>query len=165
MEQWRKIEGYENYSVSNYGRVRNDKRNKLIDCKYSGYKRVRLCNNGVNKMFFVHRLVAMAFIPNPNNYPIINHKDEIKTNNHVSNLEWCTYQYNNTYGTVRQKIGAKTKISSMGNCSRGIKVVVDGVEYKSLKEAAQQTGVSETALYGKKLEYKGHKIKYIANDN
>lgn len=59
-----------------------------------------LCKNGKTKRFSVHRLVAQAFIPNPNNLPIINHKDENPSKNIVDNLEWCDYEYNNNYGTL-----------------------------------------------------------------
>ena len=60
---------------------------------------VRLCKDGCQKTSGVHRLVAQAFIPNPDNLPVINHKDENKLNNNVDNLEWCTMEYNNKYGT------------------------------------------------------------------
>ena len=67
------------------------------------YKRVNLCINGVGHKKTIHRLVAEAFIPNPNNYPCINHKDENKENNNANNLEWCTYKYNSNYGTCRER--------------------------------------------------------------
>lgn len=72
------------------------------------YKRVVLMDsNGKQHMIFVHRIVAIAFIPNPNNYPIINHKDEDPSNNSVDNLEWCTYLYNCTYNDVNIKRGKR----------------------------------------------------------
>lgn len=113
-ETWRDVPGYEGlYQVSNQGNVRsvdrlvidtNRKRlykgkqlNPILDRK--GYKFVILSRQGRLKNMKVHRLVAMAFIPNPENYPEINHKDENKVNNFVENLEWCTTQYNTSYGT------------------------------------------------------------------
>lgn len=60
-------------------------------------------NDGLNHTMRVHRIVAMAFLDNPNNYPIINHKDENPSNNHVDNLEWCTYKYNTNYGTAIER--------------------------------------------------------------
>lgn len=66
-------------------------------------------SNGQRYKKTIHRLVAEAFIPNPNNYPCINHKDENKENNNVSNLEWCTYKYNSNYGTCRKRAIEKIK--------------------------------------------------------
>lgn len=67
------------------------------------YPQITITDNGKRKNVYIHRLVAEAFIPNPNNYPIINHKDENKQNNNVENLEWCSYLYNNTYGNRIKK--------------------------------------------------------------
>jgi len=69
----------------------------------NGYKIVPLTKDGKTKNVFVHRIVAMAFLANPDKLPCINHKDEDKTNNFVENLEWCTYQYNNAYGSKPKK--------------------------------------------------------------
>lgn len=68
-----------------------------------------LSKDGKMKHYKVHRLVAMAFIPNPNNLPIINHKDENPSNNNVNNLEWCTVAYNNAYGTARKRASKKMR--------------------------------------------------------
>lgn len=69
----------------------------------NGYLQVKLIKENKVKNYLIHRLVAQAFIKNPNNYEIVNHKDEIKTNNRVTNLEWCDIQYNNTYGTKQER--------------------------------------------------------------
>ena len=114
-EEWRLIEGYEHYEVSNLGRVRSWINNKWrrrstpkilsLHRLTKGYLGVSLSSAPkVNKTIKVHRLVAKAFIPNPDNLPQVNHKDENKTNNCVSNLEWCTNKYNLSYGTARQRI-------------------------------------------------------------
>lgn len=112
-EIWKTVPGFENrYLVSNLGRVKTKnrkvrtcgrKRNwttrlvkgKLLNlCKSKQYNRVSL---GDNKFYLVHRFVALAFIPNPNNYPFINHIDGNKKNNYVENLEWCTAEQNNKH--------------------------------------------------------------------
>ena len=73
----------------------------------NGYLVVCFNRNGVKKNLRVHRLVAQAFIPNPLNYPIVNHKDECKTNNAVDNLEWCDVKYNDNYGTRNERLSQK----------------------------------------------------------
>lgn len=92
----KKIEGYENYSISEDGRVYNTKfgRNIKHNLNSIGYSRVSLSNKGKQKQLLVHRLVAQAFIPNPNNLPEVNHKDGNKRNNNVDNLEWTTRSEN-----------------------------------------------------------------------
>ena len=105
-EIWKDIEGYEGlYEVSSYGRVRNLVSGKFIkpSQKNDGYCRVCLYKNGGGKCINIHRLVAQAFIPNPDNLPEINHLDEDKTNNRVDNLEFCNHKYNCNYGTLQQR--------------------------------------------------------------
>ena len=118
MEIWKDVVGYEeSYQISSLGNVRSkDRFIKRGNSGYwlkgkvmtpypnsKGYLRVCLVKNNTEKNVFVHRLVAQAFIPNPNNYPIINHKDENCINNCVENLEWCTYSYNNTYNDLHHR--------------------------------------------------------------
>lgn len=113
MEEWRSIDGYPNYEVSNFGRVRSFARSEIHFLKpcYDGkknYLHVKLSADGRRISRNVHRLVAEAFVENPFNYPCINHKDEDKTNNMADNLEWCTVSYNNTYGSRHgRKISAE----------------------------------------------------------
>lgn len=118
IEEWKTVPDYPNYEVSNFGNVRSKDRitiRKGAPAKIKGqllkshdtrgYKSVTLYS-GSRDMHIqtgIHRLVAKAFIPNPNNLPCINHKDEDRTNNHVSNLEWCTYKYNSNYGTAIER--------------------------------------------------------------
>ena len=114
MEEWKDIKNYEGlYQISSLGRVkslpkeRNNGINNEIILKQctdkKGYKRVNLYKNKKSTRVLVHRLVAEAFLNNPNNYPLINHKDENPSNNKVENLEWCTYKYNNNYGNRAKK--------------------------------------------------------------
>lgn len=99
-EVWMGVVGFEGlYKVSNLGRVRSCRRGTIMIPQplKDGYLRVRLRKEGKDFSFLTHRLVAMAFIPNPNNYDTINHKDFNTQNNCVENLEWCTQKYNNKY--------------------------------------------------------------------
>ena len=107
-EIWKDIKGFEgHYQVSNLGRVKSLKRGKERILKPGrdtyGYLRVILWKNNKMKMCYIHRLVAQAFLPNPQNLPQINHKNEDKTDNKVENLEWCDSRYNNNYGTRTQR--------------------------------------------------------------
>lgn len=115
IEEWRPVIGYEGlYEVSSLGRVRSlDKyvkgkgyrlhKGKVLSPtkNKNGYLKVNLHCNGKRKTITVHRLVAQAFIPNPDNLPQVNHRDEDKTNNRVENLEMCDVKYNLSYGTAR----------------------------------------------------------------
>lgn len=126
-EVWASIKGYEGlYEVSNYGNVRSLKYGKIKYLKPAknkgGYYFVILCKNGKTKNFRIHRLVANAFIENPNNYPQINHKDEDKTNNKASNLEWCNNQYNKRFSNAKQVMG----ISKDGRKTILLEATVDG---------------------------------------
>ena len=110
------ITGFETlYEVSTHGRVKSVgayntcKRgimNPMTDT--SGYSHVKLYNDGISKDIGIHRLVALAFIPNPNNYKYVNHKDKDTKNNHVSNLEWCTNSYNIAY-SIGKKVAQYSK--------------------------------------------------------
>ena len=104
-EIWKDIDGYEGYyQVSNMGRVYSVKNKMLLKQHLKrGYLECVLCKNGERKYIQAHRLVAITFIPNPDNLPQVNHKDENKQNNCVSNLEWCTAEYNINYGTRTER--------------------------------------------------------------
>lgn len=118
-EIWKDIVGFEDeYMVSNHGRIKSKSRIvksnkcersikgvvKLQNLNTHGYCSIRLAKNGKSKLYSVHRLVAEAFLPNPSNLPVINHKDEDKTNNLVDNLEWCTQKYNTEYSGILPKL-------------------------------------------------------------
>lgn len=120
-EIWKDIEGYEGiYQVSSFGNIRSldriDSVNRRIKGKimkqntmYTGYKTVRLTKNSITKGYFVHRLVAIAFIPNPYNLPEVGHKDESRNNNEVDNLEWVTKSKNANMPLRRKRISQKAK--------------------------------------------------------
>ena len=124
-ELWKDIKSFEGlYQVSTWGRVRSLdkyidvkirnvdkvlKRGKILKPVYykNGYLTVGLCKNGKVTRFYVHRLVAEAFIPNPENKPEVNHKDEVKSNNYRTNLEWMTTKENINYGTHTKRSAEK----------------------------------------------------------
>ena len=128
-----------NYSVSENGIVRNDNTNKILSQRIQqGYCHVGLTINGKAKSCRVHRLVAQAFIPNPENKPYVNHIDGIRSNNNVENLEWCTPK-ENTQHAVKTGLMLPTRERAV------IQFSLEGerlAEYVSLAEAARQTGSS-----------------------
>lgn len=142
------IKDFPQYYITDDGQViRNGKILKPVLNAY-GYYKVTLSKNGKPYEKRINRLVAEAFIPNPNNLPCVNHKDENKLNNNVSNLEWCTYLYNNTYGT---RIKRQTeKQLNRKDCSKAVvQFTLDGQyinTYPSTKEAWRQTGVSRSHI-------------------
>ena len=132
----KEILGYENYTVDENGIIFNKKRNRQAKpfLNAYGYPAIYLSSNGKRKYFLIHRLVAMAFIPNPNNYKEINHKDENPNNPNVNNLEWCTRKYNNNYGTILLKISNKVRC-----------IQTNDVFY-SIREAERKTGIKAAAI-------------------
>lgn len=117
MEEWKDIKNYEGlYQISSLGNVkslaRNTTKGKILvkNLDKDGYQKVTLSKLGFHKQFSVHKLVAIAFIPNPNNFKEINHIDEDKTNNSINNLEWCTSKYNIHHGTCINRRSSNRKI-------------------------------------------------------
>ena len=154
-EIWRDVVGYENlYKISNLGNVMSLKRKKPKLLKPgkdgNGYLFVILSNhNKYLKEIKVHRLVAQAFLPNPNNLPQVNHKDENKTNNRVENLEWCTQQYNLNFGTAPDRRSKKLSkiLKNRKDQSKPVlqydKNDIFINEYPSIKDAQRKTGVHQ----------------------
>lgn len=145
-EQWKYVIGYEGlYKISNEGKLKSCERKihvahrgydgfKTVKEKEMktrinnmGYESVKLCKDNKYSEALIHRLVAQAFIPNPNNLPCVNHKDENPLNNCVDNLEWCTQKYNCNFGNRNSKI-SKSRI--------GMKFTEEHI--KNLKKAGKQ---------------------------
>lgn len=106
------IKGYEGlYAITSCGKVWSYISNKFLKQKIDkdGYCTVNLYKDKKRKTKKIHRLVAEAYLENPNNLPEVNHKDEIKTNNSIQNLEWCSTKYNRQYGTRIQRATEKTR--------------------------------------------------------
>jgi len=166
IEEWRDIEGYEGYyQISNLGRVKSLPRysfqnhwlNERIlnqqDNK-KGYMYVDLYNtDSFSKKFYIHRLVAQAFIPNPLNLPKINHKDEKPSNNFVDNLEWCTQKYNCNYGdhSIKQSISRKNKTLGKDNyASKRVICTTTNKIFDCIREASDYYNIpkSRNAISG-----------------
>lgn len=181
-EIWKDIPGYEgSHQISTKGSVKslerwvpNNKGETLLKerilspykTRY-GYLRICLTLNRKKKHFLVHKLVAMAFIPNPKNYPQINHKDENPLNNCVENLEWCEPVYNSNYGTRNSRIGKahlnrKDCSKKVGQYDKSMNLLA---EFPSMNEAERQTGIPHNricmACQGRYMSAGGYIWKYI----
>ena len=175
VEIWKDYKDYEGlYQASNLGRLRSldrwvksksgsvrlckGKILKLCTDKY-GYLKVSLYKNNKVKTYYVHRLVAEAFIPNPENLPEVNHKDENKLNNNAENLEWCDREYNCNFGTRNEKVAKK--------CSKPVvQYTLDGQfvrEWESIRECDRNGfnhGAVAVCCQGKRKTHKGFIWKY-----
>lgn len=147
MEIWKDIKGYEGlYQVSNLGRVkslhyRHSNREKILPLqKCREYLNVGLSKNGKQTPYFIHRLVAQTFIPNPDGLPEVNHKDENKYNNCIDNLEWISTIDNFNYGTRNKRISEK--LINHPNKSKSVQCIETGIIYPSAHEAERQTGIN-----------------------
>lgn len=109
----------------------------------NGYVKFNFSLNNKKYTRYAHRLVAEAFIPNQNNYPQVNHKDENKRNNSIDNLEWCTAKYNNNYGTARERVTKKLKEHDIGN---HILCVETNTIFPSYKACCRAMGLSNSEL-------------------
>lgn len=143
-EIWKNIEGFNgDYEVSNLGRIKSLKgdKEKILTNEYythDGYRMVTLSLKGKWKPYRVHRLVAKAFIPNPNNYPQVNHINEDKTDNRADNLEWCTAKYNILFSNNIEKMNKKTRKRVVQTDNKGNFIAL----YVSVSEAGRQTGIN-----------------------
>lgn len=161
-EIWRNITGYEGYyQISNTGRVKSMERfvkspsGGLLRLKerirkpsnVRGYWGVGLCKDNIKHGFLIHRLVALSFIPNPDNKKEVNHKDGNKQNNHVSNLEWVTSSENSKHD---YRTGLQTPTIKSGKDNHQAKKVIDietGIIYGCIKDAAKEKQIKSRTLY------------------
>lgn len=166
-ELWKDIKDYEGiYQVSNLGRVKRVATGRVLKgCKDKyGYLRVDLCKNGKHKNHKIHRLVAQAFIPNTENKLEVNHIDENKTNNTVSNLEWMTAKENSNHGTRNERMAkAISKSNSIPIISTNIKTG-EYREFYGSRECARQLGLNQShitaVLKGRLKQTKGFTFQY-----
>lgn len=181
-ELWRTIEGYENYQISSMGRVKSLKYGKDKILKQNiikNYCMVCLHKEGKKKHYLVHRLVATAFLPNPDNLPQVNHKDENKQNNCVENLEFCTAKYNSNYGTRLERCsiahkGRKQSQEHIEKCAKArqkpiLQLSKSGNiilgKWDSISQASKILGIDITNIIrcckGKLKSCGGFKWKYL----
>lgn len=145
---WKDIPNYEGlYQIDNFGNIKSlhnyrGKNNILKPRIKRGYYTIGLRKDGKRKWIGIHRLLAETFIPNPNNYPVVNHKDENKLNNNLDNLEWCTVSYNNSYGTRLKRVKSKVakpilQFDLEGNFLK---------QYPSLMDASRETNLNQSTM-------------------
>lgn len=141
-EIYKTIEGFNNlYEISNFGNIKTVKTQKITNgwqhCKY-GHRKVRLYKNKISQDFYVHRLVALAFLPIIDNKIYVNHIDNNPNNNHVSNLEWCTHKENMQHAQKQGRMKDKnTKL---------VLNVKTGIYYNSINEAAESVNIKPNTL-------------------
>ena len=171
LEQWRDVKGYEGqYEISSWGNVRAYPTKTWKYTRFpkttkdkDGYARLCLYKKNHRKGFLIHRLIAEAFIPNPDNLPCINHKDENPRNNSVYNLEWCTRAYNNRYGTGPERVSQTLKRLGLNN--RPVICMETGERFKSATEAASTLDHGNSSIIigccrGRRNTHKGYHWKY-----
>lgn len=179
-EVWKDIQGYEGlYQVSNLGNVKSLNYNRTGKERIltpgnnkSGYFNVVLSKNGITKIFYVHKLVAYTFIENPENLPEVNHIDEDKTNNCVSNLEFCDRKYNINYGTRNEKMLKTLKLRKSKFAPKEVLQFTKAnkfiKEYPSIKEAERCTEINKGNIClcckGRRFTAGGFVWKYKNND-
>ena len=161
-EVWKRAQDFPDYEVSNYGRVKSYKRDKIngrlmkLIKNNGGYFSVNLTDKtGSPFTFGIHRLVAETFIPNLDGKPQVNHIDENKMNNHVSNLEWVTCKENINHGTHNER-SAKSR-------NKKVRCVETGEIYQSLKEATHQTKIGNigSVCRGERQTAGGFQWEYV----
>ena len=192
-ELWRDIKFVNNgkeydytgiYQISSKGRVKQlaytdakgNKRNEKImknTVDKGGYEFIKLTKNYKQTHFRIHRLVAYMFIPNPNNLPQVNHIDENKLNNTISNLEWCDAKSNVNHGTRNERAAATKRVNGTYDkiaykCSIPVYCITNNTVYKSSHEASRQLNLNQSSitrcLKGKITQTKGYQFEYYKGD-
>jgi hypothetical protein len=146
------IKGHENYNITKDGKVINNKTNVVLKQKIDryGYYKVGLSNNGKIKTIRVHRLLALTYLPNPENKCDVNHIDGNKSNNDLSNLEWATRSENikHAFKNGLKIITNKQRLLLKERCSKRVLDTQTGIFYNSAVEASIILGINENTLYG-----------------
>ena len=140
IEEMKDIENYEGlYAITRDGRVWSYRSNKFLKPNLvGGYHQVILCKEGKGKTHYIHRLVAEAYIPNPDGLPQVNHKDEDKSNNCVENLEWCDIKYNINYGTRTERVAKKR--------SKPVYCIELNKIFDGINQAARELGINHSSI-------------------
>lgn len=168
MEIWKDIDGFDKYEISNLGNIRNKKNKKMraFSEHRDGYLKVILFNCGKRHYFQVHRLVAITFIRNDENLPVVNHKNGNKSDNRVENLEWCTVADNTKHaydsGLAKGHNGGMNKLVAV-YCDNGelLKVfnsITDVSEYFKTSRNAIREAIKRDSKTGKSI--KGYKVDF-----
>lgn len=161
MEKFVIIEEFNNYAVSNYGRIKNVKNGRILTPSKNGqgYMHYVFCQNGVKKGFKIHRLVAIYFIDNPLNLPCVNHIDGDKTNNNVNNLEWCTAKENDAHARLNGLKRQNKPIKATNTLSGEV------IIFNSIGEASSFLGINKGTIHkvlsGKRNKTHDYTFEYI----
>lgn len=169
-EVWKDINGYDGiYKVSYYGNVVRFKAKRWVKVKpwkdLRGYLHISLSKDGIRKVQMIHRIVAKSFLANPNNYICVNHIDEDKSNNNVSNLEWCTYKMNDNHGTRNERISKSaefchlqynySKFDKSGNLLKKYtsvrQIEIEGYNIRSIRTSIRNNGTYKGFYWKKEL--------------
>ena len=172
METWKVINDFPNYEISNFGNIRNKTKLLKIVPNKQGYNIVVLCN-GIRKTINVHRLVAAAFVPNPENKPCVDHIDGDRTNNHADNLRWVTYLENNNNPITKKRLSENNAKNMQGKKgvlhpnSKPVKMMKNGICLKTYQSIhlAKKDGFNDTLIIrcckGRMKKHKGYNWEYI----